>query len=362
MSWWQAFRMRLREKIPNFMNGEPMFDSEMSFGSVVRGLAAMLGVVLVGSLWFALVEGYGTLDAIYMTIITISTVGFKEVRPLDPSGKIFVLVLIVGGLTVMTYTLGALGRVIIEGSINRYLGRHRMMRDIDHMKNHYIVCGHGRMGQILCQELTSEKVPFVVIDGDPETAEQLISMGYKVVQGDATEDEVLEKAGVKRAKGLVAVVNRDVDNLYITMSAREMSREDNPWLYILSRATDEPASRKISRAGADRVISPYAIGGMRIVQALLRPTVYDFVDIATQSKGLDLMFEELEIGAGSKLDAVALKDSGIRSGFDVIVIGIKKPSGRMVFNPGPELVLQVGDVLIMLGDKEQLVRLAATGV
>jgi len=237
-----------------------------------------------------------------------------------------------------------------------------MLREIEKLKDHYIVCGHGRMGKILCQELTSEDVPFVVVDGDPETAENLIKTGYKVVQGDATEDETLELAGVKRAKGLVAVVNRDVDNLYITMSARDMSAEENPELYILSRATDERASRKITRAGADRVISPYAIGGMRIVQALLRPTVYDFVDIATHSKGLDLMFEELEIRTNSHLDGKVLKDSGIRSGFDVIVIGIKKPSGRMVFNPGPDVVLQVGDVLIMLGDKEQLVRLAANGV
>ena len=146
------------------------------------------------------------------------------------------------------------------------------------------------------------------------------------------------------------------------MSAREMSREENPGLYILSRATDGAASRKISRAGADRVVSPYAIGGMRIVQALLRPTVCDFVDIATQSKGLELMFEELEIGPDSRLDGVSLKDSGLRSEFDVIVIGIKKSTGRMVFNPGPEVQLQIGDVLIMLGDRRQLARLADEGV
>ena len=345
-----------------FANGAEVYEPELSFGSVGRGLVALLVVVLVGSFWFTLVEGFSVLDAVYMTVITISTVGFKEVQELDTSARIFVVVLIIGGLTVITYTLSSVGRVIIEGSIQKMVGRHRMLREIEKMKNHYIVCGHGRMGQILCQELTSEKVPFVVVDRDPETGEQLTDLGYKVVQGDATEDEVLERAGVKRAKGLVAVVSRDVDNLYITMSAREMSREENPKLYILSRATDTPASRKISRAGADRVISPYTIGGMRIVQALLRPTVYDFVDIATQSKGLDLMFEELEIGPGSKIDGLSLKDSGIRSGFDVIVIGIKKPSGRMVFNPGPDLVLQVGDVLIMLGDKEQLQRLAATGV
>lgn len=339
-----------------------MFERDLSFNSVGRGLLAIALVLLTGTLWFALVEGFTLLNAIYMTVITVSTVGFNEVQDLDSSGRIFVLVLIIGGLAVMTYTLSAVGRVIIEGSIQRFVGRHRMVREIEKMKDHYIVCGHGRMGQILCQELSAEGVPFVVVDGDPETAESLVELGYRVVLGDATEDDVLEKAGVSRARGLVAVVSRDVDNLYITMSAREMSRVENPGLYILSRATDGPASRKISRAGADRVISPYAIGGMRLVQALLRPTVYDFVDIATASSGLELMFEELEILAGSPLDGRALKDSGIRSQFDVIVIGIKKPSGEMGFNPGPEVLLQVGDVLIMLGDKDQLVRLAASGV
>lgn len=338
-----------------------MHEPELSFSSVARGVVAIFLVLLAGTLWFVLVEGFSPLDAIYMTVITVSTVGFREVRDLDVSARIFVLVLIISGLTVMTYTLSSLGRVIIEGSIQRFVGRQRMLRDIDKMTGHYIICGHGRMGQILCQELSSQKVPFVVVDGDPETAEQLAEQGYRVVQGDATEDEVLARAGVARAKGLVAVVSRDVDNLYITMSAREMSREANPGLFILSRATDEAASRKIGRAGADKVVSPYTIGGMRIVQALLRPTVCDFVDIATQSKGLDLMFEELEIRPGSRLDGVVLKDSGIRSVYDVIVIGIKKPTGRMVFNPGPETVLQVGDVLIMLGDKEQLLRLASLG-
>ncbi len=339
-----------------------MLSAESRFNSVGRGLAALATVLLAGTLWFALVEGYSLVDALYMTVITISTVGFREVGNLDDSGKVFVIFLIIGGLTVMTYTLSALGRDIIEGSIQRFVGRQRMLREIEKMHGHYIICGHGRMGAILCGELKSEGVPFVVVDGDPETVEKLIDLGYRVVEGDATKDQVLERAGVARARALVAVVSRDVDNLYITMSAREMAESTNPGLFILSRATDEAATRKIMRAGADRVISPYHIGGMRIVQALLRPTVYDFVDIATQNKGLDLMFEELEIAAGSKLDGLPLKDSGIRAGFDVMVIGIKKPTGRMVFNPGPEVILQVGDVLIMLGDKEQLVRLAATGV
>lgn len=337
-----------------------MFDSDISFANVIRGVVVMLLVLAAGTAWFAAVEGYTVLDALYMTVITVSTVGFREVHDLDTSGRIFVVVLIITGLTVMTYTLGSVGRVIVEGTIQRFVGRQRMLREIEKLQGHYVVCGHGRMGQILCEELQSEGVLFVVVEGDPETADQLAAKGYMVVGGDATEDDTLRRAGVTRAKGLVAVVSRDVDNLYITLSAREMSRTENPGLYILCRATDQSASQKIRRAGANRVISPYAIGGMRIVQALLRPTVYDFVDIATQRSGLDLMFEELHIGTGSRLDAVSVKDSDIRKNYDVIVIAIKKADGTMVFNPGPDTVMHGGDVLISLGDREKLQQLAAT--
>lgn len=337
-----------------------MFGSEVSFANVVRGVVVLALVLVAGAVWFTVVEGFTPLDAVYMTVITVSTVGFREVHELDDSGRIFVVVLIITGLTVMTYTLGSVGRVIVEGSLRRYLGRQRMLRDIDRLQGHYVVCGHGRMGRILCEELQSEGVPFVVVEGEAETADTLAGLGYLVVAGDATEDDTLRRAGVTRAKGLVAVVSRDVDNLYITLSAREMCREANPGLYILCRATDQRASQKIERAGANRVISPYTIGGMRIVQALLRPTVYDFVDIATQRGGLELMFEEMAIGSGSRLDGVSVKDSDIRKHFDVIVIAIKKADGAMVFNPGPDSVMHGGDVLICLGNHDQLQRLAAT--
>jgi voltage-gated potassium channel len=336
-----------------------MFDSNLSFRSVIRGLIFLLLVLAAGTAWFTVVEDHSLVDGLYMTVITVSTVGFREVKELDGSGRIFVVVLIITGLTVLTYTLGSIGRVIVEGSIQRYVGRKRMLREIDKLRHHYIVCGHGRMGQILCEELVKEKVPFVVVEGDPECAEALAEKGYMVVRGDATEDEILRKAGVTRAKGLVAVVSSNVDNLYITLSARVLCKEENPRLYILSRATDRQACDKIERAGADRVVSPYVIGGMRIVQALLRPTVSDFLEITTRTSDLDLMFEELLIGGDSVLDGVALKDSDIRASYDVVVIAIKKAHGEMVFNPGPEAVLHNGDMLVTLGDKDQLARLGA---
>ena len=335
-----------------------MFGPTTRFANVVKGLLLLAGVIAMGTVGFMLLEDYGWLDAVYMTIITVSTVGFREVGTLHRDGQIFTLLLIISGLTVMTYTLSALGQVIVEGSFQRFVGRQRMLRDIDTLKDHYVICGHGRMGQILCGELIQEKVPFVVIEGNADEAEALATKGVRVLEGDATVDDILEKAGIKRAKGLVAVVSSDVDNLYITLSAREMCRQDNPELYILSRATDHQAKTKITRAGADRVISPYHIGGMRLVQALLRPTVYDFVDIATQSRGLDLMFEELSVGTGSSLDHVSLRDSKIRQAFNIVIIAAKKADGEMVFNPGPEYFVEAGDVLIALGNREQLSGLA----
>jgi len=190
--------------------------------------------------------------------------------------------------------------------------------------------------------------------------EEVATKGHRVVEGDATEDDVLDRAGIKRAKGLVSVVARDGDNLYSTLSARQMCREENPGRYILSRATGRRAGEKITRAWADRVISPYAIGGMRLVQALLRPTVHDFVDMASQSGGLDLMFEEVTIRDGSRLVGLTLAASDIRQDYDVMVVGIKKASGKMVFNPGPDAEVHGGDVLVALRDKDQLQRLAAS--
>jgi len=334
-----------------------MTRNEFSSRSVLRGLIFTLVVLASGTSWFTLRENYSFVDGLYMTVITISTVGFQEIHELDGSGRVFVIFLIVGGLAVLTYTLGSVGRVIIEGSLQRYVGRRRMMNDIDNLSGHYIVCGYGRMGRILCEALTREKAPFVVIDGDAETVEKLEELGYNVVEGNATEDDVLVQAGIRRAKGLVAVVSSNVDNLYITLSARGICQDHNSDLFILSRATDESASEKIRRAGADQVISPYYIGGMRIVQALLRPTVFEFVDRAMLQSGLDLRFDELDLGPQSPLHGVALMDSNIRRDFDVIVIVIKKPSGEMIFNPGPKIELENHDVLVALGKPGQLTSL-----
>ncbi|MEZ4389093.1 MAG: potassium channel protein [Candidatus Krumholzibacteriia bacterium] len=331
-------------------------DLETGLGNVARGLALLLGVVIVGTIGFMLIEDYPFLDAVYMTIITISTVGYGEVRQLDSAGHVFVIVLIVLGIMVVGYTLTALGRAVVEGSLQKLVGRKRMLREIGSMRGHVIVCGHGRVGRTICEELRTEGVPFVVVDRDPECAEQLAAKGYRVVVGDATEDEVLLTAGVLRARGLVAVASRDVDNLYITLSAREMCASENPGLMIVSRASDTRELRKIRAAGADQVLSPYAIGGVRIAQALIRPAVYEVIDLLTRSGEMELSLEGATLGEGCRLAGKALRDTNIRSQFNLIIIGVKKPDGHLRFNPGPEHVLEVGDELIMLGSREQLER------
>ncbi len=329
----------------------------MRYGRVLRGAFLLAVTILIGTVGFVLVEDYPPLDALYMTMITISTVGYGEVHDLSPSGQVMVMVLIIVGLGLVTFTVGAFATLLVEGQIKKLFGRRMMRRELDAIRDHYIVCGHGRMGQIVCEDLAAEGKPQVIITLDAVEAEQLAEAGHLVVEGDATEDEVLLRAGVTRAKALVATTSRDVDNLYITLSARELARSENPGLYILARAAEDKAARKIERAGADRVISPYRIGGSRLVQALLRPKVYDYMEVATSSRGIELLVEEFVIPAESSLDGLAIRESDLRSEYDVIIIGVNDVSGNMAFNPGPDHVIRAGDTLILLGAKSQLQRL-----
>jgi voltage-gated potassium channel len=334
-------------------------ESDTSLKTLLRGAVLLTIVVAVGTLGFMVLEDFDFLDALYMTVITISTVGYGEVRTLHADGHVFVIVLIISGIMVVGYTLTSLGRAVVEGSLQRFVGRRRMMREIGSLRGHIIVCGYGRVGRIICQELTSERVPFVVIERDPVQAEQLAEKGFRVVVGDATEDETLQEAGVQRARGLVAVASRDVDNLYIVMSAREMCASANPGLMIVSRASDVRELRKIRTAGADQVISPYNIGGVRIAQALLRPAVYEVMDLLSSSGEMELSLEDVTLAEDSSLVGKALRDTDLRQEFNLIIIGVKKPGGALVFNPGPEHVLEAGDELITLGSRSQLDRFLA---
>ncbi len=323
-----------------------------------RFLLVLLVPVLLltlGTLGYMAIEGWAFLDALYMTVITLTTVGFLEVHPLSSAGRVFTIVLLLAGVFTLFYAASSIIQVIVSGEIRGHLGRQRVERKLAEIKDHIIVCGFGRMGHLVCSEFSALGIPFVLVEREAALLAGFSLPHGIVLQGDATSDEVLRKAGVARARSLVTVAASDADNLYITMSARLLSEK----LFIVARAEDEEAEKKLLRAGASRVVSPYVIGGQRVAQAVLRPTVMDFIELATRSDYLELQIEEIAILPGSSLDGAQVKDSRIRQDLGIIIVAIKKPQGEMLFNPAPEMAMAGGDTLITLGRRDQLDRLEA---
>ncbi len=310
-------------------------------------------LVTLGTVGYMGIEGWGFLDALYMTVITLSTVGFREVHDLDAPGKLFTMLLIVFGVSVLGYIVGSLAQIMFEGQFQRIIGRKKVEKVIEAMSGHYIICGFGRMGSLICKEFTAKPLPFVVVEKSADIIEKLKEEGLPYLHGDATDDETLLRAGIKRAKGLVSVVTTDTENVYITLTARGLT----PDLYILARAGEEGSEIKLKRAGANKVVSPYLIGGSRMAQAILRPNVVDFIEIATGREHIDLQMEEITIPPDSGFVGQNLVTSGFRRETGVIIVGIKKASGKMVFNPDPEARIDRNDTLIVLGETQAIQKL-----
>lgn len=312
------------------------------------------GLILTGTVGYVVIEpSYSWFDGLYMTVMTVCTVGYGEVHPLSTRGRVFTIFLMLGGIFTLFYAAGELIRAIVSGEVRSVLGRFRMEQSLAQMNNHVIVCGYGRMGRLVCREFEKQKLPFVVIE---HTAQPLADFAMRFglfLAGDSTSDKVLKLAGVERARALVTVVGSDADNLYITMSARLL----NDKLFIVARAEDDQAVAKLQRAGANRVVSPYAIGGARVAHAVLRPTVMDFIELATRSEHLELQMEESLIAPRSKLAGTTIQDSQMRQELGIIIVAIKKAKGGMVFNPPSDARMEAGDILITLGHREQLNRL-----
>jgi voltage-gated potassium channel len=313
-------------------------------------LALILAVGTGGYMW---IEGASLLDSLFMSVITISTVGFEEVFRLSPAGKYFTIFLILIGVSYVLYMIGEVTETMVEGGLRRILGRSNMEK-VAGLNNHYIVCGFGRIGKVICKILRDHRLPFVVIENSPEEIQKLDDLGYMAIEGNASTDEMLIKAGIKEAQGLIAVVSSDAENVYIILSAKGL----NSNLFVMARSSgDDGSETKLLRAGADKVISPYYIGARRMAQLVVRPTVVDFLDLAVHGGELGLRMEEVRVSEKSSLANVSLMDSGVRKQYDLIVVAIKRDHGEMLFNPNPQVLILPGDILIVLGEHEHIMEL-----
>ncbi|MBI4849818.1 MAG: potassium channel protein [Nitrospirae bacterium] len=309
----------------------------------------ILGVILFGTIGYTAIERWHLFDSLYMTIITLTTVGYMEVHPLSTPGRAFTIILILSGVGTMLYALGVGARVLLEGEIRELFGRRKLSKKIEGLKNHYIICGFGRMGRIICREMQQHGAPFLIIEKIPEVFAS-IDKDILSMQGDSTQDAVLKEAGIERASGLISVLSTDADNLYVVLSARGL----NPKLRIVARASDEGAEQKLFRAGADSVVSPYYIGGLRIAHTILKPAVVDFIEFATKSGNIELQMEEIKVKETSNIINKALDECGIRKEMGIIIVAIKRESGEMEFNPKSTSVIKRGDTLVAMGETKQL--------
>ncbi|MCU0591704.1 MAG: potassium channel protein [Desulfobacterales bacterium] len=309
--------------------------------------------VAAGTIGFELIEGWGFMDALYMTVITIATVGYQEIRPLGEAGRVFNMVLIFFGLGTTTYVAASVVRFMVEGRIRAIMGRRRLDRRIDRLRNHYIVCGYGRIGRILCQTLQQKPVDLVAIEKSPDLVPVMEQDRVLFVQGEATSEETLQRAGIARARGLVAVLGTDTDNVFLVLTARQLA----PQLMIIARTGREESKNKLRAAGANIVESPYELGASRLAQRIMRPAVTSFLDSAFSNTRKDIQMEELAVSHASPLAHLSLKDSGIRQKYNLIIIAIKNTDGAMLFNPSFETTIQPGDTVIAVGEVENLDRL-----
>jgi len=323
---------------------------------MIYAAVALLVIVLWGTVGYMSLEKYTLVEALYMTIITIATIGFMEVHPLHEMGRIFTIFLAFAGTGLMLLYVGILTQFIVEGQLSRFFGRRRVERAVTNLKKHYILCGAGRIGSLVAIELKNRKVPFVIVERDEKEAENLVEAGYLVINGDAGEEETLKRAQIKGAKGMVLALASDAETVYAILTARQL----NPDLFIIARANDVGSEKKINMAGANRIVSPYQTVSHRMINAIIRPEVVDMLELAFLDKNLDLALEGVAVTRESAFAGRSIMESNIRADFGVNVIGIKKADGETVLGPGPQDLIEAGDVLIVAGRRTDVEKLADT--
>ncbi len=315
----------------------------------LRVLFIFFFIIAFGIAGYMAIEGWPFLDALYMTVITISTVGYAEVHPLSAAGRIFGIILIIVGVGGMLYALTSFVQYFVEGQLTHMLGRHRMKERIANLKDHIILCGYGRVGREVALVFKEEEMPFVIVETEQAALDNAAEDRFLYLQGDATSDEVLNEAGIRNARALVAALGDDADNLYVTLSAKVIRHD----LFVVARASSDESEVKLKRAGADRIISPYRIGGRHMAMLTLRPLVVDFVDTTMHSRGREFILENIKVGPGSPALGVMVTDA-LKCCGALDILAVKKKGGKLLTNPSGEVTLELGDELVVIGTREQL--------
>ena len=318
-------------------------------------ILALLVLATAGTAGFHFIEGWSWFDSFYMVITTFTTIGYQEVHPLSHAGRVFNSFLIITGVSLLFVMIGALTQALLEFELVKVFGKRRMQREVAGLKHHYIICGAGRVGTSVAQELARKPCPFVIIETDQKAIAEF-DPKWLVMMGDAASEKTLRDAGIDHALGLVAATTTDATNIYIVLTARSL----NPNLKIIARASEERAQKHLKTAGADVVISPYAAAGHRIAQSFMRPKVLDFLDIATARSGtFEMIIEEIPVSQGSSLSHATVGSSGIHHQFGIMILAIRRADGETRFNPNAQDTIRAGDYLIAMGEPAQLAKLEA---
>jgi voltage-gated potassium channel len=310
---------------------------------------AILAIIVIGTIGYLTIEHWSFIDSIYMTITTLSTVGFQEVHKLSTAGRIFTMVLILVGTGTMLYAASAVVQYLLEGNLGNIIGRRRMKKEIAKLRGHTILCGYGKVGKEVAHVFKDEKTPFVVIEQDEKACIRATTDGFLCVNMNAANDEALKEAGIMNAKALVAALGSDADNLYVTLSAKSL----RPDIFVVARIDNDESEGKLKRAGADRTMSPYGIGGRRLAMMTLKPLVVDFIDTTMDRQGHEFTLENVKVMDGSTMEGISVKE-GIRRINGGHILAIKKKSGHLITNPSHETLLDAGDELVLMGTRDQL--------
>jgi voltage-gated potassium channel len=323
----------------------------------IRSGAIALGIVfLLSVLGFHFISGYSWLESVWMVVITISTVGYDEQTEMGAPTIVLMILVILTGVTAGAYTFGGFIQLMFEGEVDRVLGRRKMTKELGRLGQHIIICGFGQLGRDLATQLTHRGEDFVVVDSSPEKISRAQELGFLAVQGDATSEDTLEQVQLMKAKAIATTLPTDAENVFITLTARDL----HPEIQIIAKSDKESSCRKLRRAGADKIVMPDRVGAQQMERMISRPSTADLVELFAEASHLEMELDELLVGDTSKLAGMSIAESGIKTDFNLLVVGLKDEAGHFRFNPKPAETISAGDLLLVIGQVSDINRMKAS--